>query len=77
MNRNSLPPLASHAHIDLLHGSRRIWKEEVDSFSLVNIEEKKIGFFREGRYSWSFSPNHLSRCCEKRTNRFIDESAKA
>ena len=55
MNRNSLPPLAPHAHIDLLHGSRRIWKEEVDSFSLVNIEEKKIGFYREGDI-----PGHLA-----------------
>ncbi|QUW22145.1 ribonuclease H-like domain-containing protein [Sporosarcina sp. Marseille-Q4063] len=55
MNRNSLPPLASHAHIDLLHGSRRIWKEEVDSFSLVNIEEKKIGFYREDDI-----PGHLA-----------------
>ncbi|WP_210469157.1 ribonuclease H-like domain-containing protein [Sporosarcina sp. 6E9] len=55
MNRNSLPPLISHAHIDLLHGSRRIWKEEVDSFSLVNIEEKKIGFFREDDI-----PGHLA-----------------
>ena len=48
MNRNTLPPLATHSHIDLLHGSRRIWKEEMDSFRLVTIEEKKIGFFREG-----------------------------
>jgi uncharacterized protein len=55
MNRNSLPPLISHAHIDLLHGSRRIWKEEVDSFSLVNIEEKKIGFFRKDDI-----PGHLA-----------------
>ena len=48
MNRNVLPPLVTHAHIDLLHASRRIWKEEIDGFKLTNIEEEKLEFFREG-----------------------------
>ena len=47
MNRNTLPPLLRHAHIDLLHGSRRIWKEEISTFRLTNIEEEKLGFFRQ------------------------------
>jgi len=55
MNRNVLPPLLTHAHIDLLHGSRRIWKEEIGKFNLTNIEEEKLGFFREGDI-----PGHLA-----------------
>ena len=55
MNRNTLPPLLTHAHIDLLHGSRRIWKEELDTFSLTSIEEEKLGFFRDGDI-----PGHLA-----------------
>lgn len=55
MNRNALPPLLAHAHIDLLHGSRRIWKEELERFKLTNIEEEKLGFFREGDI-----PGHLA-----------------
>ena len=55
MNRHTLPALLTHAHIDLLHGSRRIWKEEIERFSLTNIEEEKLGFFREGDI-----PGHLA-----------------
>lgn len=55
MNRNALPPLLSHAHIDLLHASRRIWKEEINRFKLTNLEEDKLEFFREGDI-----PGHLA-----------------
>jgi len=48
MNRNILPALLEHAHIDLLHGSRRIWKEEILAFNLTSIEVEKLGFHREG-----------------------------
>lgn len=48
MNRGALPPLKKHAQIDLLHGSRRIWKDEIGTFRLTTIEEEKLGFFREG-----------------------------
>ncbi|MCZ2258370.1 ribonuclease H-like domain-containing protein [Sporosarcina sp. G11-34] len=48
MNRTILPPLLTHAQIDLLHGSRRIWKDEVGGFNLSTIEEEKLGFIREG-----------------------------
>ena len=47
MNRNLVPALLSHAHIDLLHGSRRIWKAEIEAFNLTTIEEEKLGFFRK------------------------------
>lgn len=55
MNRNEIPPLLSHAHIDLLHASRRIWKEEIERFRLTNIEEEKLEFYREGDI-----PGHLA-----------------
>ncbi|MGG0642781.1 ribonuclease H-like domain-containing protein [Sporosarcina gallistercoris] len=47
MNRNLLPPLPKHDQIDLLHGSRRIWKHEMDSFKLPAVEEEQLGFVRE------------------------------
>lgn len=56
MNRNVLPPLLAHAHIDLLHGSRRIWKEEVSTFRLSVIEEEKLGFFRDGDIPGHMAP---------------------
>ncbi len=55
MNRNILPPLLTHDHIDLLHGSRRVWKEELSTFKLTHIEEHKLGFLREGDI-----PGHLA-----------------
>ncbi len=48
LNRKTLPPLLTHDHIDLLHGSRRIWKGEMDRFKLPMIEQQQLGFFREG-----------------------------
>lgn len=47
MNRNILPPLPKHDLIDLLHGSRRIWKHEMESFKLPAVEEEQLGFVRE------------------------------
>lgn len=55
LNRNTVPPLLTHDHIDLLHGSRRVWKEEVGTFKLTHIEEEKLGFFRDGDI-----PGHLA-----------------
>ncbi|WHT47164.1 ribonuclease H-like domain-containing protein [Sporosarcina thermotolerans] len=48
MNRDHLPPLLKHTEIDLLHGSKRIWKNEMDTFKLTAVEEEQLGFFREG-----------------------------
>lgn len=55
MNRNSVPPLLEHDHIDLLHGARRVWKEVVDSFKLTKMEETQLHFHREGDI-----PGHLA-----------------
>ncbi|MFS0576323.1 ribonuclease H-like domain-containing protein [Sporosarcina sp. 179-K 3D1 HS] len=56
MNRNELPPLLDHDQIDLLHGSRRIWKEEMGTFRLPAIEEEQLGFRREGDIPGHMAP---------------------
>lgn len=56
MNRKELPPLLEHTQIDLLHGSRRIWKGEMATFRLPAIEEEQLGFFREGDIPGHMAP---------------------
>lgn len=56
MNRNELPPLLAHDQIDLLHGSRRIWKEEMGTFRLPAIEVEQLGFQREGDIPGHMAP---------------------
>jgi len=55
LNREHLPKLLDPAHIDLLHASRRVWKNELDHFKLTKIEEDKLGFKRVGDI-----PGHLA-----------------
>ena len=56
MNRDHLPPLLKHTEIDLLHGSKRIWKNEMDTFKLTAVEEEQLGFFREGDIPGHMAP---------------------
>lgn len=56
MNRKEIPPLLDHTQIDLLHGSRRIWKDEMGTFRLPAIEEKQLGFRREGDIPGHMAP---------------------
>lgn len=55
MNRHALPKLKEHRHIDLLIGTRRMWKDEMDRFKLTKVEEEKLGFFRKDDV-----PGHLA-----------------
>lgn len=55
LNRDHLPKLADPIHIDLLHGSRRVWRNELDQFKLVHLEVEKLGFKRVGDI-----PGHLA-----------------
>lgn len=55
LNRALLPKLPVPWHIDLLHGSRRVWKDDLDQFKLTKIEEEKLGFKRIGDI-----PGHLA-----------------
>ncbi|WP_153732970.1 ribonuclease H-like domain-containing protein [Sporosarcina obsidiansis] len=47
LHRKQLPPLPIPKQIDLLHGSRRIWKGEMESFKLTEVERKQLGFHRK------------------------------
>jgi uncharacterized protein YprB with RNaseH-like and TPR domain len=42
------PPFARLAHLDLLHGARRLWKLRLDSCRLVDLENQILGVEREG-----------------------------
>jgi tetratricopeptide (TPR) repeat protein len=42
------PPFARMAHLDLLHGARRLWKLRLDSCRLVELENRILGLEREG-----------------------------
>lgn len=48
MHRNVLPKLAVPKQIDLFHGTKRIWKNELERMKLSTIEEEKLGFERVG-----------------------------
>lgn len=55
LNRTYLPKLSVPHHIDLLHGSRRVWKGDLTQFKLTSIEVEKLGFKRVGDI-----PGHLA-----------------
>ena len=42
------PALARLEHVDLLHGSRRLWKLRFESCQLVQLEQRVLGYTREG-----------------------------
>ncbi|MCC7497282.1 MAG: ribonuclease H-like domain-containing protein [Bryobacterales bacterium] len=42
------PPFSRMAHLDLLHGSRRLWKLRFESCRLVELENQILGVEREG-----------------------------
>lgn len=45
--RDQVPALPTFGHLDLLHGARRLWKEELESCRLAIIEQEKLGVRRE------------------------------
>lgn len=55
LNREHLPKLPDPIHIDLLHASRRVWRDDLSQFKLTKIEEEKLGFKRVGDI-----PGHLA-----------------
>ncbi len=44
----SRPPFARLAHLDLLHGARRLWKLRFESCRLVDLENQVLGVERQG-----------------------------
>ena len=47
LNRKQLPSLPIPHQVDLLHGSRRIWKGQMESFKLTEVERAQLGFHRK------------------------------
>jgi uncharacterized protein YprB with RNaseH-like and TPR domain len=41
-------PFARLAHLDLLHGARRLWKLRIADCRLMQLEEQILGFYRDG-----------------------------
>lgn len=48
LNQQILPKLRSQKQIDLLHSSKRIWKNNLEKMKLTTVEEEKLGFKRQG-----------------------------
>lgn len=48
MNQQVLPKLRSMRQIDLLHSTKRLWKNNLERMKLTTIEEEKLGFSRKG-----------------------------
>ena len=46
LNREHLPPLKAPRQIDLLHSSKRIWRDDLDGMKLTKVETEKLGFMR-------------------------------
>jgi tetratricopeptide (TPR) repeat protein len=50
------PPFARLSHLDLLFGSRRLWKLRLESCRLVQLEQQILGFYREGDIAGELIP---------------------
>jgi len=55
LHQKTLPKLRSQRQIDLLHSSKRLWKNDMERLKLKSIEEEKLGFSRKGDI-----PGHLA-----------------
>ncbi|WP_078380235.1 ribonuclease H-like domain-containing protein [Sutcliffiella halmapala] len=45
--REHVPKLPAFGHFDLLHAARRLWKEQLESVRLANVEKEILGIKRE------------------------------
>lgn len=48
LNKEWIPKLREQRQIDLLHSSKRIWKNDLMQLKLKQVEEDKLGFSRKG-----------------------------
>lgn len=55
LNQKVLPKLRTQRQIDLLHSSKRLWKNDMERLKLKSVEEEKLGFSRVGDI-----PGHLA-----------------
>lgn len=47
LNQRFIPKLREQRQIDLLHSSKRIWKDDLSRMKLKQVEEEKLGFARQ------------------------------
>jgi hypothetical protein len=50
------PPFARLEHLDLLFGARRLWKQQLESCRLVELEKQILGFTRVGDVAGDLIP---------------------
>lgn len=55
MNRKKLPPFPTLFQVDLLHGSKRLWKGLQERYKLQDMEREQLAFVRE-----EDMPGHLA-----------------
>ncbi|MFJ8086739.1 ribonuclease H-like domain-containing protein [Lysinibacillus sp. NPDC095746] len=48
LHQKELPKLRTQRQIDLLHSSKRLWKNDMERMKLKSVEEEKLGFSRIG-----------------------------
>jgi uncharacterized protein len=55
LNKPHLPPLKQQRQVDLLHSSKRLWRNDLEAMKLTKVEAEKLGFHRVGDI-----PGHLA-----------------
>ena len=55
LNREHIPPLKAPRQVDLLHSTKRIWRDDLERMKLTKVESEKLGFVRVGDI-----PGHLA-----------------
>lgn len=48
LNQAYIPKLRQQKQIDLLHSTKRLWKNDLEKMKLITIEQEKLGFQRVG-----------------------------
>lgn len=46
LNQQMIPKLRTQRQIDLLHSTKRLWKDDLDGMKLTKVEQEKLGFTR-------------------------------
>lgn len=55
LNKQYIPRLKAQRQVDLLHSTKRLWRDELKQMKLTQVEQDKLGFHRQGDI-----PGHLA-----------------
>ena len=55
LNQQHIPKLKHQRQVDLLHSTKRLWKDDLSRMKLTQVEQEKLGFIRKGDI-----PGHLA-----------------